>query len=384
MTAAVLEAPQGAPADQVQPVPGSARPTPREDEQYVQLRPALGLTLADLLDRVTDGPGAGDDGLSVEDVHVRDIEFKLTGNPGTIKLGRLGEVPATPTGIAAFGALFKVPGKFLERFHGDVGASGPQFILENLQQVYGKSAVSVTYTPGGVVKVGEVGRQVVEKEDIVAAAIHAMGTSSAPVVRLVDTPQEFSFDAHVRFNYGQAVGGDTRVNDITAGGLTFGHSIKQNLAPTVGPFWLRQDCTNGMTHRDPGLKIDARGKTAEDVVADLRFCADRAFKRVGGYIKAFYDLRTEEVDNPERVLLAIAEERKIPDRSSRRLLELAATNALPERVTKFDLINLISNLANDPSLMRNDGGRLILERAAGAEIVAHEARCRQCQHKVVA
>lgn len=350
-------------------------PSPPAD-RYVQLRTPTGLTLGTLLERL----GSVNREVTTEDVPTREVEFHLDANPGYIQVGTR-KVQSSRTGILAFGDLLKVPTAFLNRFTTDVGGGGAQAILEPLLQLYPHSALTMTYGDGGVLKVVEAGRHLIPAESIVAVATRVLGTEDAPISRVVDNAQDFGFDVHVPFDYGHAVGGDRRVGDLTAGGVRIGYNRKRNLAPFTQSYLFRQDCTNGMSHVDPGLKVDARGLSVDGVLAELEAQADRAFSRVEDQIRAFYDLREEKVERVERTVMAIASERKIPERTTRRLLHLASSEALPDDPTMFDLVNLITNTANDAGI-KNDGGRLILENAGGAVISAHEARCGHCRQRV--
>jgi hypothetical protein len=350
-------------------VPGPSRP-------LVQLREDLGLDLAGLIERLSTERSD----VHTEDVPVQQIEVALAdADPHFVLAGR--QVPASRTGTLAFGALLGVPSAFLNRFADQVGTGGSQFILESLLRVYGKSAVTVTYGEGGVVGVVEAGRKTFDPVRIVEVAQRVLGTGAARVVRLVDDPQEFAFDVVVPADYDRGVGGDPRVGDITVGGIRFGYGRKRNLAPWVQPYTHRLLCTNGQSVEDPGLRVDARGAGIDDVLAELEAAARRAFGRTSDLIRHFYDLRSVRVDNPERTIAAVSRERGIPDRSLVRLIDLARSEALPDAPSMFDVVNLITNLANDPAI-RNDGGRLILENAGGAVVAAHEARCSHCKQKV--
>ena len=373
MTALAQERPvEAPPAPPVAPAPvRSGGP-----EGYVQLRQPTGLTLAGLLDQI----GSQSTGVRTADVATREIEFHLDANQANFRIGA-DEVPATRAGVLAFGDLLGVPSSFLNRVATELGGRGPQFLLTELLQLYPKSALTVTYGPGGVSKVAEAGRHLIDAERIVSVATRVLGTDAAPVTRIIDTSQEFAFDVRVPEDFDRGVGGDRQVGDITAGGVRLSYNRKRNLAPAVQPYLYRLACTNGMSHLDPGLKVDARGLDVDTVLSELEAAAERAFSRVEDQIRAFYDLREQRVEHPERALLAIAAERKIPERTTTRLLRLASSDALPDDPSMFDIVNLVTNTANDGAI-HNDGGRLILENAGGALVAAHEARCAHCQHRV--
>jgi hypothetical protein len=111
------------------------------------------------------------------------------------------------------------------------------------------------------------------------------------------------------------------------------------------------------------------------VLADLEAQARIAFAAAERDIDHFYSLRDQQVNNPERALTAMARERDIPNRSLIRLLAQAPTLENP---TRFDIVNLVTNLANDPAIA-NDGGRQLLERVGGSVVMDSQARCPHCE-----
>lgn len=353
------------------------RLAPPERSTAVLLRDPLDLTLGELRDQWLAGTGQPA-GVRVRDVATGDLEFHLDANPGYILIAG-DRVEATRSGVLALGGLLKVPTPWLKRWATKHGGEATQYVLERELYAYDQSAITVTYGPGGLLSARRAGQRAVSPADLVEVAIRVLGTEDAPVVRLVDEAAEFAFDAHVPLDHGHAVGGDGA--DRAAGGLRVSHRRKQNLAPSAQPFVLREAGTNGYCAMDPGLRVDSRGREVEWVLAELEASARRAFSRTPDQIEALYDMRRVQVDNPERAILAHADDQDIPDRSTKALLELVPSDAMPARPTMFNVVNLISNLANHP-VVHTDGGRLILECAAGAIISAHAPRCTRCQHKL--
>lgn len=365
------------------------------------IRPDQGLTLASLEERLSEARS----GTSTHDVPLSGVHFALTGNQSVIRLGDE-EVPATEGGLEAFGSFLGVPSAFLARV-GKTDLELQEVIMNGLLNHVGVSAASVRYGEGGVSGVFEAGKAPLDPRRLIAVASKVLGTEDAPIQRLVDTQAEFAFDTHVPFTHDEGVGGDAtslvevpedllsyswtthlpvrdgaRVGDLTAGGLRFGVDLKRGLAPSVQPFTFRLACTNGMEHTDTGLKVDARGLSVEEVLADLEVQAERAFSRVESQIEHFYRMRDQPVENPEREIIRLANERGLPQRSVTRLLEAAPTEALPDDPTRFDVVNLITNLANSPA-MRNDGGRMLLERAGGSIVSDDAVRCGHCHARIV-
>jgi hypothetical protein len=347
----------------------------------VHIRPDLGMTLADLDERLVDQLA---DQRS-EDVPVDSIKLDLTGpEPGISWRGH--ELPATPEGVLAFGTHLQVPSAFLKRIKTPLR----QVVLTDLLSEHEEPAVRITWDGAGIQRVVDVDQAEIPPLGLVRAVGTVLGTKDAQIVRLVDQPDAFSFDVRVPETHRRGLGGDPsslvpapddasrRVGDITAGGLRVSLNRKRNLSPSAQPFAQRLACTNGMEFQDLGLKLDARGSSAEEVLAEFEALAERAFSRVEDLIAAFYELRDNRVDNPERMLHALATEQRIPARSLDLLL--AAAPALDDP-TEFDVINLVTNMANSPDLT-NEGGRVLLERAGGAFVAEHAARCERCQQKL--
>lgn len=327
---------------------------------------------------------------TVEAVRVapHEIEFHLSATDPTIKVGDR-ETLASETSMKAFGDLLQIPSAFMKRAESKVqAATMDSFLNEMLRNTLLKDA-RVALHGDYVQDIREWGRESITPAHLTKAALNVLDPASE-VTRLVDEPGFFGFDVRVPETSESGVIADgevydsregARVNDVTAGGIRMGLNIKQGLAPTVEEYLFRLACTNGMTMEDAGLKVDARGQTIEEVMLELENMAQIAFGRVEKTIQNFYDLRSQRVDNVERAIRAISREQGIPTRSTMALMDLAAGEDMPDDPTMFDVVNLVTNFANSPSITR-DGGRLILEGAGGAVVTDHAARCSHCQQKV--
>lgn len=365
----------------------------------IAIRPDLDTTIASLRESRNDLRT----GFASEDVSIDRIRIDVEANSPTIHLGDRA-LPVSETGLNSMADYFSVPSPFFKRLGNEVGMDAQAYILTRLMERSSGSSVRAEYTSGGLVGLTDPGNERLDPSRLLTVAERTLGTDQAPVQRLVDSSAEFAFDVHVPFDYERGVGGDrnseivlpeellrhswtskagitadSKVGDITAAGLRFGFDRKRNLSPWVMPWSMRLACTNGMEFTDNGLKLDARGLGVDEVLAELEALAEIAFSAAESNIVHFYDLRNTPVDNPERALRAIARERGIPDRSLVRMLDLAPSEILPPNPTQFDVVNLVTNLANHAAI-RNDGGRLLLERAGGGIIAEHAARCGHCQH----
>lgn len=324
------------------------------------------------------------------DVPMHDVEFHLDADEPTIKLGNR-ELPATEGTKQAFGDLLDVPKAFLKRLDKSVPSKVTNDMLDALFTGYGGSQGLTFHLAnqgeGGVMGIYTPGKEPLDPTRLVEVAGRVLGDTASPVERLVNTRSEFSLDVRVPETSKVGVGGDfktkrdgTKVGDITAGGIRLGVNLKQNLAPWVEPWTYRLWCTNGMGHTDTGLRIDARGQSWEETLAEFEQVAERAFSRVEEQIEHFYNLREQRVKNPERALRAIAREQGLPARSVNAMMDLIPTE-VPENATMFDVVNLVTNFANSPSVI-NDGGRLLLERAGGNVVSEEARRCNRCNQKV--
>lgn len=205
----------------------------------------------------------------------------------------------------------------------------------------------------------------------------------ADVVEWHSDADVFHLDVVVPENFDRGWGGDRQVGDLTAGGIRIGQDRKRNLAPWTQPFFYRLACTNGYETFDEGLKVDARGATPLSLLHDLEDAARRAFARVEGEIESFYSLREQRVEDPSQAVLRMAREQGLPDRTAFALVE-----RVPEAIedvsqaSMFDVVNLVTNAANDPAVRNRLSIRRQLEQAGGMQVTEHIARCNTCQSKL--
>lgn len=353
------------------------------------LRELPGKTLRGLADQLNSG-----DGKTVT-VAATEVKVNLTDEDrAEIDLGKKGgTVLADTRAVIALGDFLKVPTPYIKR----INKQDPELTQTTLRRLLtktGDSALSVQLREGRIERITEAGKRHIQPFEIVEKTANVLDWD-AELARLVNEPHEFSFDVMVPDGFDRGIGGDKnvtlldpgtesrperkQVGDITKGGVRVGFDIKHNLAPFAQPWWMRLWCTNGMESRDDGLKIDARGLDVDDVLAEFENVCARAFNRVEEEIKHYYDLRSIKVENPERELRRIAIEGDLSDRALVALVNLAPSTALPDSPTMFDVVNLVTNLANSPSV-RRDGGRQLLESVGGGVINDHAARCGHCKH----
>lgn len=314
---------------------------------------------------------------TVRDILVQneDIHFDIERPGGTVTLSPKVTVPMTETGLKAFSQHFDVPYKFVERLDPDMR----QYVFTNLAERT-KGEVSVAYAPKlGVEAVRDAHVKFINPLRLVEIVGRVIDPS-ALIVEHIHNNDEFRLDVIAPEGFDRGIGGDRKVGDITRGGLRVGQNLKANQtakAPWSSEFLYRLLCTNGLEREDPSLVVSARGNSVEQVLEDFEQMADRAFRHVEETIKAFYDLRNQPVENPERALLRMAAEQGIPRATRMVLAEVAPTIDNP---TQFDLVNLITNQANDMTMTPNV--RRNLQRAGGRVVSEHAERCSHCLAKL--
>jgi len=372
------------------------------------LREDLDLTLGALRDDL-----GGEGTNPVADISLDSLRINADAATPSIALGSI-EVPMTDRGVTAMADALQVPAPFIKRLGDRGGLTAQGELLSMVLNHTPGGVVRAEYIEdGGLVELRDPNQVRVQAGQLLRVAESVLGTHEAPIQRLVDTTSEFSFDVHVPFDYSRGVGGDPdslldlpttpdgdalalqeyswmskvpldgnqRVGDLTAAGLRFHLDRKRGLTPSVQPWMMRLWCTNGAESTTTETKIDGRGMSVEEVLADLEVKAEAAFSAMERQMVHFYDLRNQRVNNPERRLRAIARERGIPARSLNVLLD-AAPALLGDETTEFDIVNAVTNLANHSSV-RNEGGRLLLERAGGSVVSDHSLRCASCHTALV-
>lgn len=328
-------------------------------------RQAPTLTLADLADRLDTG---------AESISVPTSEIVVDHLRGAIRVGAR-EIQLSADSEQALGGWVDFPAPFMKRLEPDLRYS---WLNTLLSRHHGDAVVRLT--DHGILAVHESNAVSIEPRRIVEVA----GRAVAPNADVIDFDvSTAAFALDVAAPQGLMDRGDKKVGDITRGGVRFFHNLRQNLAPSVQPYMYRLICTNGMEVPASGLKIDARGQSVDEVLAELEVAAQRAFAQVEQDIAHFYELRDQPVENPERQLIRHAREQGLSARLATRLVQtLPAAFDDEGHATMFDVVNHVTNMANDPTIRRR-GVRLELERFGGSVVQStHDERCRVCSSRL--
>lgn len=327
---------------------------------FIRDLPDLSLTtLKDALDR------------KYEDLSIKTGDVVVKSAEGSIRIGKR-EVRSTTNGLVAIAAFVGVPKPLVTRIDSDL----TDYLMNAMLQRTPADAV-IRVTDECITAVREPGAKNIEPRNIVDVATRVL-TADARVDNYFSDSSSFGLDVVVHDKSKIGVHGDPKVGDITKAGLRFRQNVIQNLVPNVSPYMMRLVCTNGMEVADASLKVDARGNTVEEVLKHLEAAAERAFSRVERDIKHFYDMRNEMVENPERSLARMSYERGLSDRMRMHLTDrVPAMLDASGSASMFDIVNLITNTANDPAITR-EGARRDLQLFGGSLITLHTERCRTC------
>jgi hypothetical protein len=315
----------------------------------------------------------------------RDLRFNLEANGiSTVPHIAAGtaEIPVTKAGLSSLATFLGIPPKFLLRIDPDE----QQAILRTRSQRVKHEEVTLYYRNGGLQEVRKAGETRVRPERLIESVMQYF-PSNSPIVEHWNTPDELRVDVIYPEGHEHGIGGDIGIGDITRGGVRIGQDRKHNLAPYVQPFLYRLRCTNGMEIPDEGLKISAVGAKAAEIEALFEAAIAQAVARVEDDIHAFYDLRNQTLGNdPTGALHRAATEQGLPLRTIGRMEDLVP--ALLEEsgesgeITMFDVINLMTNQANDPKMASNRSGRRNLQTAGGTLVNDHAERCSTCHSRL--
>lgn len=282
------------------------------------------------------------------------------------------EIPATGEGLVALGSWTGVPAKLVGNLDADLLTHLLNGLLsrktDDVQVSISDSGLQDLYSPGA---------KRIDPAEVLGIASRVVG-ADAQVVEWRQNNKGYGFEVVTRPTVVEEA--ELVVNDISHGGLRFGHDWKAGYLPWVQPFIYRLVCTNGMEIPDATLAVSTEGNTLEEVIADLELKAQAAFGRVESDIEAFYALRGHPVSDPERLLVRMGAEQGIGDRRLRTILEV-----LPEymdeagNVSQFDIVNILTNEANRETLDQRFTARRQLQRAGGNIAFEHRTRCGVCQ-----
>lgn len=289
------------------------------------------------------------------------------------------EVFASSEGLLSFAKFFDIPPKFFAR----LTREQQQFLLST-QIDRAEKDVTVTYNErSGINEIRKAGEVRVRPHKLVEGLMGVF-PAEAPIVDSWNDVNELRIDVIFPEGFDRGIGGDPGVGDISRGGVRVVQDRKNNTAPQIEKLVYRLVCTNGMEIADPSLKVSALGATEEEIYALFNAEVARAVDTLEEEIQHFYSLREQTLGNdPTGTLRRLAQEQGLPNRQIGNLEDLIPTLEDPATATMFDLVNLMTNQANNPAIDFRSSTHRNLQRAGGGVVTDHAERCVTCHSRIV-
>lgn len=135
------------------------------------------------------------------------------------------------------------------------------------------------------------------------------------------------------------------VGDITKGGvrfLVYPHTIK---APSAMGYFERLTCTNGMCTEEKLGRINLRGNTVPEILAELEAKARYLMGQIDGGLKAYAQTAAERVPGTlQAFAYQLGKEYKLPKGVMDEVMSII--NQLPEEATVYDVNQAFTTVAN--------------------------------------
>lgn len=288
----------------------------------------------------------------------------------TIELPGRGEIPFTEYAQGELAGHLKVPTAYYSRIPGELRQQTFDSLL-NLSA----NEVQLDFTNAGVSGVHDAKKAIIRPYQIAEVALKHLPEESQ-VVEVLDG-KDFVLDVlYGSVEDDRYTGGDLQEGDLTRGGLRYTYSVKGQGKPTVSPYLYRLACTNGMETPELSLKLTSDGNGAQEYLLALENFTESALGLIEGRIEDFYSLRESEIDGePLQALSRLASSYGLSPLTVRRL-ETHLGVSRHENI--FDLINIITNEANNPILESRPAQSHKLQRVGGSVVVHQHGFCNNC------
>jgi len=308
------------------------------------------------------------------------IEPQLEDDNPHIRFGEH-EVFVGKEGLGSVATFFDIPPKFLARLDRDQ----QQYIVRTQIERADKELTVYFNDSLGLTEIRKAGEVRIMPQRLVDSLLTTFPAHSPIVDSWVD-PNELRIDVIFPEDHELGTQGDPGRGDISRGGLRVTQDRKLNGAPALEKLVWRLVCTNGMELPDASLKVEARGNNEREILALFDAEIARAVDDLEREIQNFYSLRDEAVGNdPTGALRRAALEQNLPVRTVGNLEDLVPALVSETNggdITMFDVVNLMTNQANNPSIDVRSSTRRNLQRAGGNIVTDHAERCGTCHSRL--
>jgi len=169
-----------------------------------------------------------------------------------------------------------------------------------------------------------------------------------------------------------------RVGDVTKAGITLlenRSNVLTSYEVNVGGFLYRLSCSNGAVTRTESLHRIG-GKTVEEILNGVGNTTRKVFEVVSKEdLLQFVHLDDVKAEDPSNLVHRLSRDSRIPASLERRILDRIPELGL--NPTMYDVINLVTSVANDEKLsIRNSR---LLQVMGGQLTISAEHRCPTCK-----
>ena len=169
-------------------------------------------------------------------------------------------------------------------------------------------------------------------------------------------------------------------HDVTHGGIRF-RIVTDFRArpPEVYTYLNRRVCTNGMCIADPQYKLTLQGRTVDEVIREMESTAQDLWGKLPETLEKFRS--TADISVPGEVshfIHAVAAEHGVGFRVTAEAIN--RVGELPPAPTLYDVINLLTSIANEDVTYRTRESLQFLGGAMASQPEAFSHRCTSCQH----
>lgn len=173
---------------------------------------------------------------------------------------------------------------------------------------------------------------------------------------------------------------DRRVGDITRGGVRILATPHTSTPPVVQQYLHRLVCTNGMTEPRGEGTIKLRGRTLDEVLAELEAAAEKVLASLDDKLSAYAAMATKRIPgNPATFAFRVAQEHGIGPAATERIMSRAGALPTTGETSLYDVVNVFTEVAQSGITYKT---QTKLQEVAGAMAVdpdAQLARCEACE-----
>lgn len=287
--------------------------------------------------------------------------------------------------ISALTKYLKVPTTYFEKLSPEFKATVLRYEFDRHKE----AATTLEVLNGDIIAVHQPGKTMLPLNKV-AGVITNVCNDDDTIRRIIVNENRFHVDvtssAHqIEFPLNPqspgayAYGADTAaVGDITEAGMRILAYPFQAKRPSVGAYAERLICLNGQCTAEKIGAIDLKGRTVDEVCAEMEIAAELILGQLDDYLQRLAATRDMTVPgSPQAFAAQLAQEANLSRQVLDKVLEIV--NQLPEPVTVWDINQAFTSVANDTTRyatmvrMQTLGGELGFDAQRMIE------RCNSCE-----